>query len=642
MNPRRSHRSPTPSHPSIPFSRGGAILLLFLALVLLPPPARAVVQGGEVTPPEPTVCDLVTLTVAGYVPDDCHTVRGMRVSAPELLPTAGPRPTYRISARVIVEEQSPLLGRPCVLVIQPYKESAPLGRLPFGIYWVEATEYLHPYPADASTPVDSSRVTFSFEVTQDRCDADGGCVLLGFAPTNPTAPANDGCTVRTAPGHRFCFEVTLENPMPVGGLQTEVRVGPAHQEFLQRDAFNAVAVAATPRAAGFDVSWVGKDLSATIVLFSTSGATIAPGRGPVLHVCYESNPATVPTVRYPITLGRTVVAGPRGDAIPMCPTFAPITGFVCLTGGPCDVNGDGLGDIRDIVRIVRCALNVDACPDSVRERADCNDDGSVDIRDVVCCVRRILLGGTMGQPEPGAGSDDPVRIGFEGDVRWITPVEGTATVRIEAGPTFGGIQYMVDPLPAARVRDVTLDDPLGAYALDWHAGALTGRVRVMIYPREVVAGTGAMAAATRELRVRIALEPQADAAEGGALRLRFWTSVAQDGDAVLETVPLRTEAVIPANAAVGAPSVLSVRPNPFVSGTEIVYSLPAAGRVSLRLYDVTGRLVRTLASGEAAAGLHRATWDGRDARGREAGSGVYFVRYDAAGVTRTQRLMRLR
>jgi flagellar hook assembly protein FlgD len=64
--------------------------------------------------------------------------------------------------------------------------------------------------------------------------------------------------------------------------------------------------------------------------------------------------------------------------------------------------------------------------------------------------------------------------------------------------------------------------------------------------------------------------------------------------------------------------------------------------VALRLYDVSGRLVRTLVRGPMAAGVHRATWDGRDDGGRSVGSGVYFVRYDALGGVRTQRILRLR
>jgi flagellar hook assembly protein FlgD len=46
----------------------------------------------------------------------------------------------------------------------------------------------------------------------------------------------------------------------------------------------------------------------------------------------------------------------------------------------------------------------------------------------------------------------------------------------------------------------------------------------------------------------------------------------------------------------------------------------------LEIYDLTGRLVRTLLSGEVAAGNHSVLWDGRNERGTSVGSGVYFYR----------------
>lgn len=70
-----------------------------------------------------------------------------------------------------------------------------------------------------------------------------------------------------------------------------------------------------------------------------------------------------------------------------------------------------------------------------------------------------------------------------------------------------------------------------------------------------------------------------------------------------------------------------IAPNPFSSSTAISYALPAAGAVELEVYDVLGRVVRTLAHRERqVAGAHRISWDGRDDAGRALGSGLYFVR----------------
>ena len=63
------------------------------------------------------------------------------------------------------------------------------------------------------------------------------------------------------------------------------------------------------------------------------------------------------------------------------------------------------------------------------------------------------------------------------------------------------------------------------------------------------------------------------------------------------------------------------------------YSLDRSARISLRVYDVQGRAVRTLVDQDAAPGTFRAAWDGRDDAGNATGRGIYFVRFTADGRT---------
>jgi dienelactone hydrolase len=74
--------------------------------------------------------------------------------------------------------------------------------------------------------------------------------------------------------------------------------------------------------------------------------------------------------------------------------------------------------------------------------------------------------------------------------------------------------------------------------------------------------------------------------------------------------------------------LLAAHPNPANPATRIRFELArAAAAVSLRVFDVSGKLVRTLLDREPrAAGRHEAAWDGRDDRGRIVPAGVYFVR----------------
>lgn len=83
-------------------------------------------------------------------------------------------------------------------------------------------------------------------------------------------------------------------------------------------------------------------------------------------------------------------------------------------------------------------------------------------------------------------------------------------------------------------------------------------------------------------------------------------------------------------------------PNPFNPVTTIRFDLPAAGPVTLRIYDLCGRSVRTLASGSLAAGVYTAAWDGRDDRERVMASGTYYCRLVAGERTLTTKMVMLR
>ena len=80
-------------------------------------------------------------------------------------------------------------------------------------------------------------------------------------------------------------------------------------------------------------------------------------------------------------------------------------------------------------------------------------------------------------------------------------------------------------------------------------------------------------------------------------------------------------------------------PNPFRDDTGISYQLPSRTHVSLRVYDVSGRLIRILTDGEQPAGFHTAVWDRKDERGRDVASGVYFYRYVTPPFTETRKMV---
>jgi len=82
-------------------------------------------------------------------------------------------------------------------------------------------------------------------------------------------------------------------------------------------------------------------------------------------------------------------------------------------------------------------------------------------------------------------------------------------------------------------------------------------------------------------------------------------------------------------------------PNPSRGRVEFAIELPTPGRVTLAVYAVDGRLVRTLLDAERGTGFHRATWDGLLSGGARAAAGVYFARANAAGAASTHRFVLL-
>jgi len=87
-------------------------------------------------------------------------------------------------------------------------------------------------------------------------------------------------------------------------------------------------------------------------------------------------------------------------------------------------------------------------------------------------------------------------------------------------------------------------------------------------------------------------------------------------------------------------------PNPFNSTTQIIYRLPnlrSSSKHSLKIYDLTGRLVRTLFSGQisgnSAGTANQISWDSRDEGGQQVGSGLYFLKLECDKVEQTTKVV---
>jgi len=82
-------------------------------------------------------------------------------------------------------------------------------------------------------------------------------------------------------------------------------------------------------------------------------------------------------------------------------------------------------------------------------------------------------------------------------------------------------------------------------------------------------------------------------------------------------------------------AIESIAPNPFNPRANVRFAVPVTTTIRVQVFDLRGRLVRTLQDGVLAAGNHTVTWDGTDGGGRMAATGVYFVRLDDGRESKT-------
>jgi len=90
------------------------------------------------------------------------------------------------------------------------------------------------------------------------------------------------------------------------------------------------------------------------------------------------------------------------------------------------------------------------------------------------------------------------------------------------------------------------------------------------------------------------------------------------------------------------PFISEVYPNPSNGSVTLDYGLPEDGKVRIEVYNLLGQVVRVLADGFYRAGCYRVVWDGRDASGRELGSGVYVVRMEVGTISRMRKVALIR
>ncbi|MBC8366305.1 T9SS type A sorting domain-containing protein [bacterium] len=115
------------------------------------------------------------------------------------------------------------------------------------------------------------------------------------------------------------------------------------------------------------------------------------------------------------------------------------------------------------------------------------------------------------------------------------------------------------------------------------------------------------------------------------------------GDPVI--VPISIEVLFDPTDSEDPPAVLALaknHPNPFNPKTTIAFALAQSGQAKLTVFDVRGRAVTILSDGHMGAGRYSVDWDGRDDKGRQMASGLYFYKLEAENQVLTEKMLMLK
>jgi mono/diheme cytochrome c family protein len=292
---------------------------------------------------------------------------------------------------------------------------------------------------------------------------------------------------------------------------------------------------------------------------------------------------------------------------------------------PWDVNGDGNVDILDLVLVGQRfgeTITVHEPPDP-----DVNRDGTVNVIDLV------LIGQHLGEEYLAAA---PILTLGKVSLLKLSAVRSAAEtglwqVDINVAPVadlYGfqfDVQFDRDELEVVDVKEGTLlkhssERTFFSPKIDVKTGEIISIAATRIATKAGIDGEGTLATFIFQLKNKSAKET--------FVQLQNIRLVDSQGRVLLSQPEAQIfrleEMIVPKNF-----DLLQNFPNPFNPETWIPYQLQEASDVTIRIYTITGQLVRTLSLEYKPAGIYTsqqkaAYWDGRDSTGQRVASGVYF------------------
>jgi hypothetical protein len=273
---------------------------------------------------------------------------------------------------------------------------------------------------------------------------------------------------------------------------------------------------------------------------------------------------------------------------------------------------------------------------------DANNDNSVNVGDAVFIINYIFKGGPEPLPPAAADANGDLSINI-GDAVYLNnyifyggpppicndgmqlpkpgPVGASFGVRYENGKTFVEIDSKIDLAGVQFELAVPDGTPITklisgiAHVVNYSEG--TARVGLVDLEGNGIIPAGKTTLFEIAGRAEVISATGADL-KGNSIEIQL-SSVEKDG-------------ALPATFELG-----QNYPNPFNPSTEIRFSLPSASTVKLEVFDITGRLVTTVANGRFEAGSHSVIWNAGNTA-----SGVYLYRMQAGSFVDSKKMMLLK
>ena len=363
---------------------------------------------------------------------------------------------------------------------------------------------------------------------------------------------------------------------------------------------------------------------ATVLVFGLAGETIPAGMDTVVYPVFSVLPDAEPGEVEILLENAREAINPGYPSQPL----GMINGkFIIDIFG--DANLDQMVDVGDVVTLV-AYINGDISFTTRQElAADVNQDTLINVGDLVAMID-IILGTWMGPSPPMyPGPMAFVELNYE-DLQPGSP--GEVKVMADLEVPVAGAQFEINYDPnEVSFQMPRLSERSDHFIVEYRDNKM-GKLTLVLYNFSndpIPVGEGNI------LSLPVMVSPSAE--EKFNIELR--EVVLADQKAVLIPVGNETPSV---------PIAFELNqnyPNPFNPSTTIKFTLPASkdGGASLpttlKIYNVLGKVVRTLVDEPMASGVHHKIWDGRDDRGNQVASGIYFYRLRAGDFQDTKKMV---